>query len=411
MNPSTDAWLEPRPGNPKADPDEIEVAWSQDDRDEAWDQFVSALPGAHHEQTSRWACVKRHQGWSAIRVICRKQRQIVGGAQLLFHRVRPFGVVGYVPRGPCLTSESEKLVTLLIRALVQTARRVGVWFLVIEPPYSGDFLATYFRAAGFSPHPENLPPVTMMAATVLLDLSQTEDEILAHIRESTRRNIRKGLRGTVRVREGKEEDLDVLFDLMLATCRRHGESRFPETGNSSNGCGVSHRLGWVRLCIAEHQGEPVCAEFSVSFSDTYRLWKFGWSGRYRNQNASDVIRWDNITWAKRMGFRRFDFVQVDPEVAAAITSGKPPLSELQSRRLYGSTLHKMGFGGKVTLLPGAYSCFLNPLLHHAYSAFGNSFGAAKSIYQNVEPDRAGYLGRIGGRISRLGDSSKKSKQH
>lgn len=364
---------------------------SLDERDEEWDQFVSGRPGAHHEQTSRWACVKRHEGWKAIRIVCRKGSEVVGGAQLLFHRVRPFGTVGYVPRGPCLDGSFPELVDLSIRTLVQTARRNGVSLLVVDLPYTGDSLALHFRSAGFRPHPEILPPVTLMAATALIDLSSDEHEILAHMKPSTRQSIRSGLRQGVRVREGGERDLDLFYELMLATCRRRGEAPVPRNREFFRWMWREfHPVGWVRLSIAEYRDEPVCANFAVSFSDTCRLWKFGWTGRHRKQRASAVLNWDSILWARQKGFKQLDLVQIDPAIATALASGEPVPPAWQTRRLYGPTLFKMGFGGQLTLLPGAYSCFLNPLLRFAYAAFG-----ARLLRQG---GFARTLGRVAGRI-------------
>lgn len=383
--------METHPGDRGSGGNPFQTAWSQDELDEEWDQFVSSTPGAHHEQTSRWACVKRHEGWNAVRVIHRKQDQIVGGTQLLFHRVRPFGVVGYVPSGPCLAGPSQELAELSVRALLETARRIGVWFLVVNPPYSGDFLVPSFRSAGFQPHPQNLPPVTMMAATSLIDLSPDEHEILSRMRESTRRNIRNGLHRGVHVREGGEQDLNLFYDLMLATCRRRGETPVPRNRE------FFHRMwreynprGWVRLAIAEYHDKPVCAEFAVPFSDTCRLWKFGWSGEYRSQRASDTLHWDCIVWAKQRGFRQLDLVQIDPEIANALASGEPVPPDLPARRLYGPTFHKTGFGGGITLLPGTYSCFLNPVVRYAYSAVGARLLRQEGFTKT--------LGRIAGRV-------------
>jgi lipid II:glycine glycyltransferase (peptidoglycan interpeptide bridge formation enzyme) len=131
-----------------------------------------------------------------------------------------------------------------------------------------------------------------------------------------------------------------------------------------------HPTGWVRLSIAEYHNEPVCAGFSVPFSDVHHLWKFGWSGEYRSLRPSDMLHWESILWAKGRGFKQLDLTQIDPEIATALASGEPVPPALQTRRLYGPTLYKTGFGGRVMLLPGTYSYFLNPLLRYAYSALG-----------------------------------------
>lgn len=341
----------------------LKTGWSLADCDDEWDDFLSNTLGAHHEQTCRWARIKKHQGWQCIRVVCRDERQIVSGAQLLCHRVRPFGVVGYVPRGPCLAERSDRLSQLTIQALLKAARQAGVWYLAVDLPHTGHFLEAHCTSAGLWPSPAHLPPARMMAASSVIDLSLPEPELLARMRKSTRHNIRQGLRHGVRVREGTEDDLGVFFDLMLATCRRRGEA--PNPGSLEFFQQFWRELrppGWARLSIAECDGDAVAAELAVPFSDTHRLWKFGWSGQYRNYNVSDVLCWDSITWARRNGFKHLDLVQVDPVVVAAMAKGNINQPEVMARRLYGPTVHKTGFGGRITHLPGAYSSFVHPTL-------------------------------------------------
>lgn len=67
-----------------------------------------------------------------------------------------------------------------------------------------------------------------------------------------------------------------------------------------------------------------------------------------------------IQAARRFGHRFFDFVELDPFLARAVLAGNlaEPLPE-------NVTSFKLGFGGEIRLLPGAYLYVANPVLRLA----------------------------------------------
>jgi lipid II:glycine glycyltransferase (peptidoglycan interpeptide bridge formation enzyme) len=210
-----------------------------------------------------------------------------------------------------------------------------------------------------------------MNATTMISLAPAQDRLLARMRASTRYNIRLALRRGVQVREGTRQDIDRFYDLLRATCERRGERPMPSDKAVFHGLWREFGpLGWVRLAMAEYRGEPVCGEFGFAFSDVYRTWKFGWSGQHAAIKACDAVTWNSICHAKQHGFAEVDLVQVDLDVARAVSSGKPVPPDLQERRMFGPTFHKMGFGGRIVPLPHDYVCFPDPVLRLMYKTFG-----------------------------------------
>ena len=69
--------------------------------DAEWDAFVDGHAQGSILQTTRWAQLKNHFGWTSHRVWLRREGRLVAGAQVLF-RSAMLGMVriAYVPHGP-----------------------------------------------------------------------------------------------------------------------------------------------------------------------------------------------------------------------------------------------------------------------------------------------------------------------
>jgi lipid II:glycine glycyltransferase (peptidoglycan interpeptide bridge formation enzyme) len=336
-----------------------------------WDNFVSSIPGGYHEQTIPWAKVQAFAGWSSKRIILEKSGKIVAGAQILLQHSGIFGTIGYISYGPCIADGSLPLANELLYELKRFAKVEKVSYLVINPPYYGDYLIPFIHEAGFRPTTNELPPKGLITSTLLIDLTKSVDELLGEMHIKTRYNIRHASRMGIKIMEGTRPDIDSFFNLMLETCARrkspptHPDKRFFELLWDA-----FHDRGWIKLHFAEYNGEKVCAALSFSFGDVFRIWKFGWSGRYEKIHPSNALYWALIKFAKNNGYRYFDMVSVDTEIARELEKNQEIPPKLQTRYFYGPTKFKMGFGGKVMHLPPAYCYFTNPLLRFFYNTLG-----------------------------------------
>ena len=103
-------------------------------------------------------------------------------------------------------------------ALHAAARRKGARWLKVEAPDDPDqaMLGDALAAAGFRPSPQGIQP----PRTVTLDLTGTEDDILARMKQKTRYNIRLSAKKDVAVREGSAADVDSFVAMMDVTGER-----------------------------------------------------------------------------------------------------------------------------------------------------------------------------------------------
>ena len=77
-----------------------------------------------------------------------------------------------------------------------------------------DTLVNILVQQGYRLKREKLPPWNLTQATLIIDLSESEDVILYNMRRELRREIRIGTDSGLKFRDGNEEDIAVFFDLM-----------------------------------------------------------------------------------------------------------------------------------------------------------------------------------------------------
>ena len=291
----------------------IKVSHDIEDRD--WDTFLEQNPAGQYEQTSLWAQVKALYNWEPIRFVVYDEGKIVAGAQILMRKMAAIGAVGYISKGPVFAHYERKLVRIVINQLKSVTKKFRIQYLIINPPDKSKNLDVEIKQAGF----EKGAIVSVAKATLIIDLGMELDDIFAHVKKKTRYDIRYGQRKGVIVRDGKKEEIGLFYQLMLSTCSRQKVSPNPSTEEFFQ---EMWRLfsphDYIRLFIAEVNGEVLSSAWVVAFGDTVRLWKVGWSGNQGKLCPNQVLWWEIIKWAKRNKYCSLDFVGIDPDAARAV---------------------------------------------------------------------------------------------
>ena len=107
----------------------VRISSAAEDPD--WDAFLAATPGGHHVQGTGWAQIKAQAGHRAARVVVSLDDRIVAGATLLMRPLRPFGAIGYVPRGPLIAADDPALSGLVMEQLHRVAKAHRVRLLAV----------------------------------------------------------------------------------------------------------------------------------------------------------------------------------------------------------------------------------------------------------------------------------------
>lgn len=339
----------------------VDIQVSDSVTDPAWDGFLTTTPGGHHAQSSCWAELKATTGWSVLRITAHTGDAVVGGAQLLVRSAPAVGSVAYGPKGPLVAPQHRDVLTELLPAVHEAARVRRIRFVALQPPDNGTWIEDELLADGFRPSPLGGFPT----ATVMIDLSQELDDILAAMKSKTRYNIRLSERKGMKVRVGSADDLPSFHSVLRSTAERqdfsvNDESYYAETARIF---GIDRGY---KMFLAEYEGEVASAMFAIAFGDTVLFKRGGWTGAHGALRPNEAMHWAAIQWAKEAGYRYYNFEGIDPAAAQQHLAG----AQLDSSQLRSVTRFKLGFGGEVSLLPGVHDQVYNPLARWCYRTAG-----------------------------------------
>jgi lipid II:glycine glycyltransferase (peptidoglycan interpeptide bridge formation enzyme) len=342
------------------------------DRD-TWNNILRTLPYAHVLQTWEWGEFKRvTTGWEPIRLAFDRDGQTVALASIGVRSVGPLKVM-YVPKGPAIDYSDTVLVVDVLRHLQRTARHHRAIWLKIDPDAiaatgvptnalidSEDTAIDTPNAVGqafmrtLRDHKWHFSPdQVQFRNTIVINLTKSEDELLAAMSQSTRRKIRIAEREGVTIRPGTVADLPILYDLYRMTGERDDfltrpPNYYEQAWRAFIDAGLAHPL------IAEVDGKPVAHVILFHFAQTSWYFFGASSNDERDKMPNYLLQWHAIQWAKAQGYTRYDLW------------GAPNVFN-ESDTMWGVYNFKRGFRGKVTRHVGAWDYVPYPPLYSAYT--------------------------------------------
>jgi lipid II:glycine glycyltransferase (peptidoglycan interpeptide bridge formation enzyme) len=197
-----------------------------------------------------------------------------------------------------------------------------------------------------------------VADTFIVDISESEEQILSRMKPKTRYNIRLAERRGVRVFEASAEMLPVFYDLYCQTADRNG---FPACEYKYFSALFSAVTGKpdkseVHFLLAALDGEMLAGAI-IAISGRTAVYLFGASS---NQNRSMMgpyaVQWEAIRTARAQHCITYDM-------------GAVPPSYDTDHAFYGMYRFKAGFGGKIVHRSGSWDF---PLDHEGYGRFRNA---------------------------------------
>lgn len=331
----------------------------------AWDDFVAHHARAHLLQTHAWGQLKAAFGWKPLPVAIRDgEGRITAGVQLLLRRLPlRLGWLAYAPYGPLVDWGDTAQVTQLQAAIDRAARGAGAAFLKIEPGFGLD--GADFARFGYRPSPQTVQP----PRTIMLDITGSEDDILARMNQGTRRNIRKSEKHEVAIRHGTRADVS-RFNALLAETGNRAEFGVHAPEYYERAYDLFAPQGRAALILGSTGGQDLAGV--MVFALGARAWYFygASSDRERQRMASYGVQWAGIQWARAQGARTYDMYGVpdaDPDVLEAHFAER-------SDGLWGVYRFKRGWGGQVIRSAGAWDRVYNRLVYAAYRLAAGRLG-------------------------------------
>ncbi len=337
-------------------------------------------------QTPFWASFKEQHGWTPIYF-----RLNAGSGPVfltvLVRRLGRFASIAYIPLGPAI-DEVDPLcqgrILADLSALLVSYLPSNTLCIRFDPPWG----TTEANCASTSADTEDAAPASAKNRsvrpplpvgvreapahiqppdTVILDLTKSEETLLAEMKGKWRYNIRLGEKKGVTVRylegeQGATEGIDIFYGLYLDTAKRdgiaiHSKNYYADLmrrGTLQNGTDFpfTGKLS-VRVYVAEFEGSALASIVTLFCGDEAVYLYGASSNEKRNLMPAYSLQWQAIRDAKDANCNRYDFY------------GIPPVDD-PSHPMYGLYRFKTGFGGSIVHRTGSVDLPLRPFLYAAY---------------------------------------------
>lgn len=313
----------------------------------------------HPLQTYEWGTFREKTGIKVIRRAYEQNRKITEAFQMTIHPIphTPW-TIGYLPKGTLPTRE-------LLDELYKIGKEEQCIFIQLEPDIKKQEFQEKrlsFTFGNWKLKPAAHPLFTKY--TFQLDLTQSEETLLANMHPKTRYNLRVAQKHSVEVREEtSEEAFAIYWKLMQETTERQGfyahTKRYHqlmwEALGKKNPQGLEAHLFIAWYKPPEEEKEiPLVAWVLFTLHD-HLYYPYGASSReYRNVMASQAMMWHAIQFGKTKGLKVFDMWG---------SLGENPNAQ---DPWYGFHRLKQGFGPQLVEFIGSYDLVINPVLYQGY---------------------------------------------
>lgn len=330
-----------------------------------WNDTLRTLPYAHILQTWEWGEFKQQTtGWQPHRYAFTRSGEILAMVSVGIRRAGPAKVM-YAPKGAVLRYEDAGLTNEILDFLQHFARQQGAIWLKIDPDVPlamgvpgepddkncpvGQALQANLQSRGWHLSSDQV----QFRNTICVDLTRSEDEILAAMSQNTRRKVRTGEKKGITIRAATMDDLDILYQLYQETGSRdhfliRPREYYLHEWRYLMDAGLAHAI------IAEYEKTPIAHVILFHFGQ--KCWYFygASSNAERERMPNYALQWAAMQWAKAQGYTQYDMWGAPNEFN-------------ENDSMWGVYEFKRGFRGTVTRYIGAYDYAPSALLYRGYT--------------------------------------------
>ncbi len=341
------------------------VEATERDRD-AWDAFSARAPSGSFLQSWGWGMFQEAAGFRIRRLVAAEERGAMVAVCLLVERPLPFGQRSwYAPWGPVVagrvdggagkggTVDTNVLEETLrgMRTVVGGGSGLAPVYLRAEPKVPHDPpVISAVRRAGFAVLGRGVQP----RDTLVLDLTQSEDDLLRGMHPKTRYNIRLAVRhGAVVEEQGAAPGVETFLTLAhevqgKGVFHYHPDAYYRALGETL------HPPTALRVLVTVHKGMPLAAGLFIRFGSTVTYAHGASTVRRKHVMAPHLLHWEAMRRAKADGATEYDFFGIAPT--------NSPLHPWA-----GITRFKQGFGGTTEHAIGICDAILDPVRYRLYT--------------------------------------------
>ena len=315
-----------------------------------WDSFVLAQPHGDLVQTSAWGLSKRSIGQTPLLVSLRDEGgHIAGGMLMIERRLGPWMRMGYVARGPLVEGDNLLVLRIALDAAASCMWKRKLAGLIVQLSEGNELRNKVLEEAGFMHGSLGVAP----GATIRVDVTQTDESILAAMSKSRRRFIRNSMKQGIEIEHSS--DVEAFYRLHLATGTRAGFTALSLEYLNAQWQALAP-AGYVTMLLARHQGKAMAGLWLSHFGDVVTIRLAGRDDTVEGPaHVNDALHWTAFQWARSVGARVCDFGGFERDSAERILNGRALASDLQNTQ----NSFKLSFNKLPTLLPKAHFMVAN----------------------------------------------------
>jgi lipid II:glycine glycyltransferase (peptidoglycan interpeptide bridge formation enzyme) len=294
-----------------------------------WEEFVLSRNEANFLQSWSWGEFHQALGKIISRVGFYDQDKLTG---VMLSVVEPARRGRYltVPGGPIIDWQNKNIVKEFSNQIKIIAKENNCVFIRVRPQLKSDeFSKKIFKELGFITAPMHLHA----ELTSQLNITKSEEELMAQMRKTTRYEVKKAIRENIKITiSADEKEIKKFYDIQIETAKRQKfvpfsykflHEQFKIFAQNRN----------ALLYSAEFE-KKLLAQAFVIFYGKEAIYHYGVStDEGRRHPGAYLIQWEAIKEAKKRGITRYNFWGVAPENNSA-------------HRFSGLSLFKRGFGGQ-----------------------------------------------------------------
>jgi peptidoglycan pentaglycine glycine transferase (the first glycine) len=329
------------------------------------------LPNPHILQTWEWGDLKKMYGWEPLPQTWRDEQGKVNAAALVLQRIIYLKGIStglkvlYIPRGPILDWGNKDLREKVLADLQTLCRKQGAILLKMDPEVVIGTGVPGSDAAQESPLGAEITERLISNGwlfssdqiqfrnTMMMDLTRTEEETLALMKQKTRYNLRLAQKKGIQIVRGTTADLSLLYRMYGETSMRDDFVIRPE----------KYYLDLWQLFMAHGMAQPFLAKIDDEVIAGMVLFYFGGRAWYlhgmsrpvhREKMPNYLLQWEAFRYAQQLGCGEYDMW------------GAPDVFN-ESDSMWPVFRFKEGLGGKVVRTIGAWDYAPNSGLYSLYT--------------------------------------------
>lgn len=298
----------------------FEFLSSPDIQKEEWDDFVKNSPYGSIHQISAWEKFQRTiPGRSIVRGFGVRDTKTKKILAVTFCVRMDTGFLKkywwYSARGPVfdpINEHEREAGIFLIQKISESLKREGGMFWRFDPYFTKEEYAS-LHLANAKITTQNYQPTD----TLVIDLSKTNEQLLAEMKRKGRYNIKlaqeKGVRVSA-IENGKfsQQDLDDFWRLNTETTSRDS---FSGHEKKYYGSFLRELKNYAVLFFAEFEGVRIATAIFTFYADK-AIYYFGASTsdeRFRPLMAPYLLQWEMMQCARKKNCKTYDFLGIAPE--------------------------------------------------------------------------------------------------